>query len=249
MTPTSAAPIRQQTPADVVASLGTILGVWAHPDDEAYLSAGLMAAATARGQRVTVVHATLGEHGTDDPDAWPPARLAPVRRDELTRSLRTLGVPPSHLLGHIDGTCADVDPLLATEQLVQVIESAQPDTIVTFGPDGMTGHPDHRAVSRWVRLAWEATGRPARLLHAAVTTDWVADQRVVNDQLGAFAPGFPDAVDPTRVAVALALDEPRLDQKVAALRAHESQTAALERAIGTGAYRRWWSTETFVEAT
>ena len=39
-------------------SLGTILGVWAHPDDDIYLSAGLMAVAAAAGERVVDVTAT-----------------------------------------------------------------------------------------------------------------------------------------------------------------------------------------------
>lgn len=66
-----------------VEQLGTLLGVWAHPDDEAYLSAGLMALARRDGQRVVVVTATFGEHGTDDPHRWPPTRLARHRRQEL----------------------------------------------------------------------------------------------------------------------------------------------------------------------
>ena len=56
-----------------ISALGTIMGIWAHPDDEAYLSSGLMAAARRRGDRVVVVTATAGEHGTDDPATWPPA--------------------------------------------------------------------------------------------------------------------------------------------------------------------------------
>src|SRR4051795_8775747 len=62
--------------------LGTVLGIWAHPDDEASLSAGLMPAASDAGQRVVCVTATLGEHGTDDPQRWPPPRLARVRTHE-----------------------------------------------------------------------------------------------------------------------------------------------------------------------
>ncbi len=60
---------------------GTILSVWAHPDDETYLAGGLMAAARDRGQRVVCASASAGEHGTDDPATWPPDRLgagAPV---------------------------------------------------------------------------------------------------------------------------------------------------------------------------
>jgi LmbE family N-acetylglucosaminyl deacetylase len=56
--------------AEVVAGLGTIVGVWAHPDDEAYLSGGLMAAAGDAGSRVVCVTATRGERGTPDPEAW-----------------------------------------------------------------------------------------------------------------------------------------------------------------------------------
>ena len=62
-----------------VRALGTIVGVWAHPDDEAYLSAGLMAAAVDAGNHVLCITATRGELGTSDPSAWPPDRLAPVR--------------------------------------------------------------------------------------------------------------------------------------------------------------------------
>src|SRR3954470_4735420 len=83
----------------------TLLGVWAHPDDEAYLSAGLMAAFRRRGDRVVVVTATLGELGTSDPAAWPPARLAPWPAAGLRRSLAAVGVDELRLLGFSDGDC------------------------------------------------------------------------------------------------------------------------------------------------
>ena len=70
--------------------IGVLLGVWAHPDDEAYLSAGLMATVRAAGGRVAVVTATRGEHGTSDPQAWPPQRLARIRERELAASLAAL---------------------------------------------------------------------------------------------------------------------------------------------------------------
>src|SRR3954463_8054481 len=76
----------------------TLLGVWAHPDDEAYLSAGLMAAFRRRGDRVVVVTATLGELGTSDPDTWPPLQLAARRHAELRNSLAALDVDEFHLL-------------------------------------------------------------------------------------------------------------------------------------------------------
>jgi len=101
--------------SDDVAALGTILGVWAHPDDEAYLSGGLMALARDNGQRVVCVTATRGERGTPDPVAWPPERLAEERTRELARCLSILGVEEHHWLGYRDGGCAgaDHDPAVA----------------------------------------------------------------------------------------------------------------------------------------
>lgn len=130
-----------------VTGLGTVLGIWAHPDDEAFLAGGLMAAARDAGQRVVCVTATLGEHGTDDPHAWPPDRLARVRRHELAASLAVLGVDEHHLLGITDGTCAAQPHDALVRHLGRVIDTVVPDTIVTFGPDGLTGHEDHQTVS------------------------------------------------------------------------------------------------------
>ena len=100
-----------------VAALGTFLGVWAHPDDEAYLSGGLMAMARDVGSRVVCVTATRGELGTTDPVAWPPSRLAAERTGELARSLEILGVTEHHWLGYADGGCADVPAADAVERL------------------------------------------------------------------------------------------------------------------------------------
>ena len=96
-----------RTAADV-ACLGTVLGVWAHPDDEAYLSGGLMAWARDAGSRVVCVTATRGEMGTPDPQQWPPERLAEERTRELASSLDALGVTEHHWLGYRDGQCGDL---------------------------------------------------------------------------------------------------------------------------------------------
>jgi LmbE family N-acetylglucosaminyl deacetylase len=142
--------------------LGTVLGVWAHPDDEAYLSAGLVAAARDAGARVVVATATYGERGTAEADRWPPARLAVVRRLELAASLAVVGVGEHHWLGFADGECAHTPARVGEAAVGRLIAEVEPDTIVTFGPDGMTGHPDHQAVSAWTTAAWRAAGTPGR---------------------------------------------------------------------------------------
>src|SRR5664279_6249016 len=91
-------------PPDGSEDIGVLLGVWAHPDDDAYLTAGLMSVVRAAGHRVVVATATKGELGTEDPVALPPERLALIRERETAASLAALDVREHRWLGHRDGT-------------------------------------------------------------------------------------------------------------------------------------------------
>ena len=224
----------------------TLLGVWAHPDDEAYLTAGLMAEFRGRGDRVVVITATLGERGTSDPVAWPPQRLAVLREHELRMSLAAVGVDELHLLGYMDGECTWND---GTDQIAELMAEIAPDLIVTFGPDGMTGHPDHRAVSAWTTDAWRVARPQANLWYATLGTDYYAQWGALSDHVGLWAeqPSPPCTADHD-LAARVTLDNESLDRKLAALQAHASQTTGLIEAVGLGTYREWWRTEYFVAA-
>ena len=158
---------------------GPILSVWAHPDDETYLAAGVMAAAVDAGTRVVCVSATAGELGTSDPLMWPPDRLGRLRRWETAAAMAVLGVTDHRFLGLPDGGLAKVDPAHGAGIVEALIEDVEPATILTFAPHGMTFHPDHIAVSDWVTTAWRRSGRRARLLHsvpdAAHNAEFAAD--------------------------------------------------------------------------
>ena len=231
-----------------VAELGTILGVWAHPDDEAYLSGGLMAMATDAGSRVVCVTATRGELGTSDPQRWPPDLLAEQRTAELTRCLAILGVTEHRWLGYPDGSCAAVPEAAAEARLCELIEDVRPDTVVTFGPHGQTGHPDHQAVSRWTVGAFRRAARPgARLLCTAIPEWWAVRWRETNDRLSIFEAGYPVTVPDEELSLHLVLDGPIVARKVGALAAQETQTAALMELMGADAYAAWVSHESFVD--
>jgi LmbE family N-acetylglucosaminyl deacetylase len=232
---------------DVAAGLGTILGVWAHPDDEAYLSGGLMAAAVDAGARVVCVTATRGERGTPDPEAWPPARLAPLRDAELAASLGVLGVTEHRGLGYADGGCAAVPADEAVGRLAALIAEVRPDTVLTFGPDGMTGHPDHRTVSTWATSAVRR-GEPGftpRLLFATKTRAWCERFDAVHRTLLAFPPGLPPSTSPDEVAFDVVLPDELVERKVAALRAHASQVQSLLDVVGEAMFRSWVTNECF----
>ena len=225
----------------------TLLGIWAHPDDEAYCSSGLMAQVRDAGSRVVVVTATRGEHGTDDPLSWPPELLGPLRERELQASLAEVGVYEHRWLPYRDGELAGLPLERGAAQLAPIIAEVQPDVIVTFGPDGMTGHADHRAISAWTTEAWRRTGSRAELWYATLTPDFHRKWGALNDQVGLWA-DQPPSTATADLAAHVHLSGTALLRKHRALRAHASQTEALEELVGAATYRQWWSDEYFVAA-
>lgn len=229
--------------------IGALLGIWAHPDDEAYLSSGLMAGVRRAGGRVVVATATRGEHGTDDPGTWPPERLALHREQELRESLAIVGVHEHRWLPHRDGTLASIPLETGAAGLVPILDEVRPDTIVTFGPDGMTGHDDHRAVSAWATEAWRLTGSRGDLWYATLTPEFHVQWGHLNDEVGLWFEGSrPPSTPRTSLAAHVRLSGPLLTQKHRALRAHASQTRPLESLVGPRVYRDWWADESFVAA-
>ena len=112
------------------AELGTILGIWAHPDDDIFCSAGLMATAVRRGQRVVDVTATRGEGGSMDEERWPPESMAEVRHGKsCCAPSKILGVMEHRFLdGPVD---LDMQAHLDEAGAVQVraiVEEIDPDT-------------------------------------------------------------------------------------------------------------------------
>jgi LmbE family N-acetylglucosaminyl deacetylase len=234
--------------ASAVAGLGTVLGVWAHPDDEAYLSGGVMALARAAGSHVVCVTATRGELGTPDPAAWPPHRLAEERTGELARCLQILGVTEHHWLGYRDGACAQVRAADAVDRVCALIDQVRPDTVLTFGPDGITGHPDHQVVSAWTTAAFErAAPSGSRLLYAAVAERRVPRWSDLDAELGVYLPGYPVTTPDRRLTVDLVLDPETAARKVRALRAQATQTTGIVAVMGLDRYTAWVGEESFAE--
>jgi LmbE family N-acetylglucosaminyl deacetylase len=232
-----------QTRNPSIESLGTILAVWAHPDDETFLAAGVLSAAADAGQRVVCLTATMGEAGA--PPTENPAEVAARRAGELAAALAVLGIR-EHQLGDLpDGGCAAVPHPRGVAFVHDAIVRVRPDTILTFGPDGVTGHSDHRTVSRWVWDAWVATGADADLLHASMPVGFDAQHRRIHEQLSAFEPGFPIETPARDLALRWRLDDTQLDRKYEALRAHRSQSDPIEATIGRDALRSWWREECF----
>jgi LmbE family N-acetylglucosaminyl deacetylase len=227
--------------------LGVVLGVWAHPDDETYLSAIHMARAAAAGQRVACITATRGELGSTDEARWPPGpELASVRTVELERAFDILGVGEHQWLDYPDGGCADV-PVAEGAALVRSwIDRVHPDTILTFGPDGMTGHSDHQSVSGWVDAAVATcTANRPDVLWATNTPEWLAKFRPRLDELNVYMGAEPPCTPKADLRSHIQLSPEERDLKVAALLCQISQVEPLVAAFGEDFLHEGMSEESF----
>lgn len=235
-----------KTPHDIK-QLGTILSVWAHPDDESFTCAGIMVAAIQNGQQVTCVTATKGEAGVQDEKRWPAAQLGKIREAELMEGLKILGIRQHCWLGYPDGGCKDMNKTEAVKKIKDCIAKYQPDSILTFGPDGMTGHDDHCTVSAWVDEA--VKGTTIAVYHAAQLKEVYEHMRAADEQFNIFfnidQPSFVEAAD---CAILMDLPKDILEKKYHCLCAMPSQTEAMFKMLGHDNACAMLRTESFTKA-
>lgn len=148
-----------------------VMAVFAHPDDERVI-APLLHRLSRQGRELHLVIATDGSKGVRDHAGIPAGKpLADARKLEAECSAKRLGVQNLHLLGLEDGGLASFANLgrLRTE-LTTILARVQPAAIITFGPEGGTGHPDHRLVGNVVTeiVQRDYAQRPVDLLYASL---------------------------------------------------------------------------------
>jgi mycothiol S-conjugate amidase len=149
----------------------TLLVAYAHPDDETFTNGGTIARLSAAGVAVHCVCATRGECGTVDPALLTEGRdIIALRTEELVCAATTLGARGVHFLGYRDsgmpGTPDNQHPAAflqaplerVTGQLVTLLRALTPQVVVTFGPYGGYGHPDHIHIHRATRAAFAVAG-------------------------------------------------------------------------------------------
>jgi LmbE family N-acetylglucosaminyl deacetylase len=152
-----------------------LMCVFAHPDDESLGMGGTLAKYAAEGIEIALVTATRGERGWGGrPEAYPGAEaLGRVREQELRCAAETLGIGDLTFLGIMDGEVDQAEPGEIISRIAKEICRFQPQVVVTFGPDGAYGHPDHIAISQFTSAAVTAAaagGAPGLLPAHAVLT-------------------------------------------------------------------------------
>ena len=165
----------------------TLVAVWAHADDET--SVGPILARYAReGVQVYMVIATDGAQGAANTSVPRGPEIAKLRVEEAKCSAQALGIHPPILLGFPDGSLGNynADPTLLlrlTQRLQEELQRLRPDVLITWGPDGGSGHPDHRiisgVVSQLVRAG--APGVPQRVFYSSIPAEGIRAMNPARD--------------------------------------------------------------------
>ena len=168
-----AAALPQLAPAQA-APRRPVVAIFAHPDDERVIGP-LLSRLAREGRETHLVIATDGSQGVTDFAKIPAGdSLTAVRVKEATCAANRLGVRRLHLIGLPDGGLASFEVLgKLRPALAAIIDSLKPAAIITFGPEGGTGHPDHRLVGDVVTQIIQGNARYANidLLYASLPSE------------------------------------------------------------------------------
>jgi LmbE family N-acetylglucosaminyl deacetylase len=135
------------------------MAVLAHPDDESLGIGGTLAKYASEGVETYVLTATRGDggryrgHRAGDPQHPGTAALAGIREAELRAAASVLGVREVSLLDYRDQHVDGAEPREVISSIAEHLRRVRPDVVITFGPDGAYGHPDHVAISQFATAA------------------------------------------------------------------------------------------------
>jgi mycothiol S-conjugate amidase len=228
------------------------MGIWAHPDDEAFGSAGTMARAVSSGHPVAVVSATRGEAGKiADPALATEENLGQVRERELLNACAAVGVHDVSFLDYVDGHLHKADPYEAIGRVVRQLRRFRPDVVMTFPANGGYGHLDHMAIHRFTLAALESAAsdeqypeqlaeglRPHRVrkvyFGAFPRERMIAMREELRKQGQDFVPGgdagtipFEEMGTPmAEITTTIVLNDAEFDAKLRAAAAHATQMPA-----------------------
>jgi LmbE family N-acetylglucosaminyl deacetylase len=154
----------------LIASELRLMCVLAHPDDESLGTGGALAKSAADGVATYLLTATRGERGRfgDSQESPGPDIVGKAREAELLEAAKELGLREVRFLDYPDGALDTVDTAEAIERIAGHLRRVKPQVVITFGPDGAYGHPDHIAISQLTTAAIVCAADPLFGLQPAI---------------------------------------------------------------------------------
>ncbi|HEV2250537.1 MAG TPA: PIG-L family deacetylase [Candidatus Limnocylindria bacterium] len=131
-----------------------------HPDDETFGVGGTLIRYTEAGVECHSLSLTRGEAGTngDPQEPIPRERLGEVRAEELAEAGRRMGLASTTSFTYPDGRLPAARADDVVRDIVRWLRTTRPDVVITWGPDGGYGHPDHIATGTLALRAIELAG-------------------------------------------------------------------------------------------
>jgi LmbE family N-acetylglucosaminyl deacetylase len=147
----------------VLASELRLMCVLAHPDDESLGTGGALAKSAAEGVATYLVTATRGERGRFGDSKESPGLdiVGKAREAELLAAAKELGLREVRFLDYPDGALDKADAAEAIEKIAGHLRRVKPQVVITFGPEGAYGHPDHIAISQLTTAAIVCAADPS----------------------------------------------------------------------------------------
>jgi LmbE family N-acetylglucosaminyl deacetylase len=132
-----------------------LLAIFAHPDDESLGAGSTLAKYAAEGVEVHLICATKGERGWVGSEQDNPGlqELGRLREKELQAAAQVLGITQVYFLNYVDGDLDQAPEMKAIDKIAALIREIRPQVVLSFGPDGIYGHPDHIAISQFSQAA------------------------------------------------------------------------------------------------
>ena len=250
------------------------MAILAHPDDESLGVGGTLAKYAAEGVETFLLTATRGESGRyrglrgDDRSHPGPEALGRIREEELRGAASALGIRELSFLDYRDQELGRANPREAVERIVSHLRRIQPDVVVTFGPDGAYGHPDHVAISQFTTAAivaaadasFPAGGKTASGTHPVAklyyiawpASTWNAYEHVLKKLVSTVDGVERQAVPWPDWAITTVIDTRAFWPTVwRAVSCHESQMAAYERLkdVEPEHHAALWGAQSFYRAS
>ncbi|MDE2025648.1 MAG: PIG-L family deacetylase [Patescibacteria group bacterium] len=193
----------------------TIVGIFAHPDDEALGPSGTIAT-LAKENNVFLICVTNGDSASGHPDA----KLAEIRQKELLGSADVLGVKGVYFLDFADGTLANNIYHKVAEKITEILDRLRPEQLITLEPHGVSGHLDHIAVSMIASYVFQHVSYAKELWYFCLSKE---ETDLIPNYFVYFPPGYTqDQIDKIVYVSSV------WDQKIAAMKKHESQKKDVE---------------------
>ena len=186
----------------------SLMIILAHPDDESFTIGGTLAKYAVEGARITLISATKGELGIL---GTTPEETGIIRHKELLEAAKMLGISDVRFLGYQDGDLSSANQQEIIAKLISLLQTEQPQVVITFGADGISGHSDHIAISQFVTKAFDQSGIKTRLYYISPSDATLQCCGVP-----------PSTVIPAGIVVGIDIEK-YLETKVCAIQCHCSQ--------------------------